>query len=203
MGEAVEARARLREALQEVRVSADRTHEAVVLVYLARAEMALGDLEASRELLEEALILTEALRGSIPGAGERASFMAATRDRYELLIDVLMQLHAREPERGWDAEAFHVSERARARSLVELLAEARIDLREGIDESLLAKEKSSRSSSKRGAGTRRGEWRISAPLLPDRTLLSTLSSRNTGTRKRACAPRARGSRPSLAPSPFG
>lgn len=141
-GDVVEARDRLREALVQVQASGDRVHETLALLYLARAERALGDLDASRERIEEALRLTESLRGSIPGVGERASFMARTRDRYDLLIDVLMDLHARRPGEGWDAEALRASERAKARSLVELLAEAHINLREGIDENLLAEERS-------------------------------------------------------------
>jgi CHAT domain-containing protein len=141
MGDAREARDRLLDALPKVQASSDRVHEATALVHLARAERALGNPESSRTRLEEALRLTESLRGSIPGAGERASYMARTRERYELLIDILMELHAKEPDRGWDAEALHASERAKARSLVELLAEARINIREGIDESLLAKER--------------------------------------------------------------
>jgi CHAT domain-containing protein len=141
-GDAVEARDRLRKALVEVQASGDRVHETLTLLYLARADRALGDLEASRGRIEEALRLTESLRGSIPGVGERASFMARTRDRYDLLIDVLMDLHAKRPGEGWDAEALRASERAKARSLVELLAEAHIDLREGIDENLLAEERS-------------------------------------------------------------
>jgi CHAT domain-containing protein len=134
LGDTEVARESLRMALDEVRESADRVHEAVVLVYIARAERASGDLAAAHARLEEALTLTEALRGSIPKATERASYMATTRDRYDLLIDVLMDLHGREPESGWDARALHASERARARSLVELLAEARIDLEAGADE---------------------------------------------------------------------
>ena len=141
LGEVERARRDLRDAVEAVRESADRVHEAVALVYLARAERAAGDLAAARDRLEEAVALTEALRGSIPEAGERASFLATARDRYDALIDVLMELNAREPGRGWDAEAFHVSERARARSLVELVAEARIDLREGADEALLERER--------------------------------------------------------------
>ncbi len=137
LGDVAHARESLRQALEEVRESADRVHEATVLVYLARADRAAGDLPTARERLEEALRLTEALRGSIPKAAERASFMATTRDRYDLLIDVLMGLHAREPERGWGAQALHASERARARSLIELLAEARIDLGAGADEASL------------------------------------------------------------------
>ena len=57
-----------------------------------------------------------------------------------------MELHTKRPGEGWDAEALHASERARVRSLIELLAEARINLREGIDESLLAEERSLEAS---------------------------------------------------------
>lgn len=141
LGHTREARNQLRAALPKVQGSGDRVHEGVTLVHLARAERALGDLEAARERLEEALRLTESLRQSIPGPGLRASFMATTRERYELLIEVLMDLHAKQPDRGWDAEALHASERAKARSLIETLAEARINLHEGLDEGLLAQER--------------------------------------------------------------
>ncbi len=142
MGDAVHARARLLEALPEVRASGDRVHEAKTLTHLARAERALGDLQAARTWLEEALRLTESLRESIPAAGSRASFMATIRTRYDLLVDVLMDLDSTQPGNGWDAEALHASERAKARSLVELLAESRVDLREGVDRNLLARERS-------------------------------------------------------------
>ncbi len=142
LGDAREARDRLQEALPQVRATGDRMHEAKTLVHLARAEKALGDLEGSRTQLEEALRLTESLRGSIPAVGDRAAFMAQTRDRYDLLISVLMDLDARQPGHGWAAEGLRASERAKARSLIELLAEARIDLREGLDETLLEQERS-------------------------------------------------------------
>ena len=141
-GDVAEARDRLGRAVPQLHALGDRAHEAAALVDLARAGRALGDLAVSRKLLEEALHLTESLRELIPGSGERASFMARTRDRYDLLIGVLMDLHAKDPGRGWDAEALSASERAKARSLLELLAEARIDLRAGVDERLLEEERS-------------------------------------------------------------
>lgn len=141
-GDFAGARDRLREALPRVQASADRIHEAVTLVHLARAERGLGDLETARSRIEEALRLTESLRGSIPGVGERAAFMARTHERYDLLIGILMDLHAHYPDRGWDGEALLASERAKARGLIELLSGARIDLKEGIDETLLANERS-------------------------------------------------------------
>ncbi len=142
LGETAEGLKRLRQALPLVQASEARTNEALALEDLARGERAQGDLDAARARVEEALRITESLRESIPAVGVRASFTAVTRDRYDLLIGILMDLHAKRPGEGWDAEALHASERARARSLIELLAEGRIDLRAGVDESLLAKEQS-------------------------------------------------------------
>ncbi len=142
MGETAEGLKRLRQALPLVQASEARTNEAVALEDVARGERAQGDLDAARARVEEALRITESVRESIPAVGVRASFTAVTRDRYDLLIGILMDLHAKRPGEGWDAEALRASERARARSLIELLAEGRIDLREGVDEELLERERS-------------------------------------------------------------
>jgi CHAT domain-containing protein len=71
----------------------------------------------------------------------RASYRAKVEDAYELYIDVLMQQHAKDPAGGFDAEALQVSERGRARSLVEQLNEARVDIRRGVDATLIQKER--------------------------------------------------------------
>jgi CHAT domain-containing protein len=71
----------------------------------------------------------------------RASYVADNHNRYDLLIDVLQRLHAQNPEHGYAAAALHVSERARARVLLESLVDARIDLRQGIDATLLERER--------------------------------------------------------------
>jgi len=142
MGDTTGARDGLREALAMIRATGDRGQEANCLVQLGRAEQVLGNLDAARTDLEDALRFTESVRGSIPALGERALYMAKTRDRYDLLIDILMAMDAKEPGAGWKAAALHASERAKARSLVELLGEARVDLREGVDPDLLARERS-------------------------------------------------------------
>ena len=46
-------------------------------------------------------------------------------------MNLLMQQHAANPLLGHDAEAFQASERGRARSLLELLSEANVDIRQG------------------------------------------------------------------------
>jgi CHAT domain-containing protein len=52
-----------------------------------------------------------------------------------------MQLHQQNPSQGYDAIAFHTSERARARSLLELLTEANANIRQGVDPKLLEQER--------------------------------------------------------------
>src|SRR5207247_4809857 len=42
---------------------------------------------------------------------------------------------------GFDRAALEVSERGRARSLLEMLAEARVDIRQGVDPALLKRER--------------------------------------------------------------
>ena len=66
------------------------------------------------------------------------------RKYYELYIDILMRLHKEQPAEGHDAAALQASERARARSLVELLIEARADIRQGADAALVRRERSLR-----------------------------------------------------------
>ena len=129
--------------------------------------------------------------------------MARSRDRYDLLIAILMDLEEKEPGHGWLAEALHASERAKARGLVDLLAEARINLREGVDESLLAEERSleTRLEQRR----REEEGRLPparARRHPARAVArSMLSWRSIGTWRDGCAPRDRASPRSRVPSP--
>ena len=72
----------------------------------------------------------------------RASYLATVRDVYELYIDVLMLRHKTNLTAGFDSQAFAVSERAHARSLLDSLQEANTDIREGVEPGLLAKERS-------------------------------------------------------------
>src|SRR5262249_34786413 len=67
---------------------------------------------------------------------------ASQQQFYQSYIDVLMQMQRQNPSAGFDAQAFAVSERARARSLLELLTESRVDIRQGVDSSLLERERS-------------------------------------------------------------
>jgi CHAT domain-containing protein len=55
-----------------------------------------------------------------------------------------MRRHALEPNKNFDALAFQVNEQARARGLMNLLAESNVDIRQGIDAKLLEREDESK-----------------------------------------------------------
>jgi tetratricopeptide (TPR) repeat protein len=102
-----------------------------------------GDLVQARSRSETALRLVESLRSKVSSPQLRTSYFSSKRPYYELHVDLL--LHAggaadpsRDPARI--AEALEASERARARSLVDMLRESGIAIRQGIDPALLDRE---------------------------------------------------------------
>lgn len=141
LGESDRAITQLTEALAIRRRTSDRLGEAQTLRDLALVERDRAHLTAARGHLEAALELTDMLRGQIMSPDLRASFIAAEHDRYELYVDVLMQLYAQQPEGRLDITALEASERGRARVLRESLIEARTDIRAGIAPALLERER--------------------------------------------------------------
>lgn len=129
-------------ALPIWRASGDRNGEVAALYGMARAESKLDDLSGARQRTEEALAITNTLRTKVASLDLRASYFASVQDLYKLHIDLLMRLHRRQPTAGFDVAALKAYEQARARSLIDMLAEANADIREGADPALLARERS-------------------------------------------------------------
>ncbi|HZS03968.1 MAG TPA: CHAT domain-containing protein [Blastocatellia bacterium] len=119
----------------------DRRGEARARYGIARAERDRGNPGEARRQIEAALSLVEAVRADAGSQQLRASYLASVQRYYELCIDTLMRLHEARPAEGFDALALEASERARARSLLELLAESRADIRRGVDAALLERER--------------------------------------------------------------
>lgn len=94
------------------------------LVGLARAERQSGRLEAAREHLAEARRLIAEQRAHLDVPSLRALHVATRLTVHWDSIDLLMEMHAAEPGRGFDVEAFSVHENSRARGLLERLAAA-------------------------------------------------------------------------------
>ena len=130
------------QALPLRRAVEDRNGEAITLASIARVHRDRGDLVEAREQIESALNIVESLRAKVVSQELRASYFASKRDYYEFYIDLLMRLHRRHSAEGYDVAALQASERARARSLLEILTEARADIRQGVDPALIERERS-------------------------------------------------------------
>jgi CHAT domain-containing protein len=127
-------------ALSILRNIGDLSGSATALEGIARAENKRGRLQDARKSITESLALTETVRARSTSLQIRASYRASVERAYGFYIDVLMQQHARNPGGGHDAEALSAYERGRARSLVEQLSEARVDIRRDVDPQLIQKE---------------------------------------------------------------
>jgi hypothetical protein len=136
----------LNQALSLGRSIKSRAIEASALYHMALVERSLDRLDEARALIEGALVITESQRAKVASQDLRASYLASKRDFYELHIDTLMRLHHRRPSKEYGAAALEASEKARARSLLEMLAESRADIRQGVDPILLARERQLRRS---------------------------------------------------------
>lgn len=133
--------AQQRQALALHRVLGNQSGEAHALYGIARIERTRGNLSEARTNVEAALALIETQRGQYTSPESRASFLATQQPVYSFYTDLLMQLHQQAPTQGWDGAALQSSERARVRSLLEILTEARIDIRQGGDATLLERER--------------------------------------------------------------
>ncbi|HAJ63197.1 MAG TPA: hypothetical protein DCP31_31485, partial [Cyanobacteria bacterium UBA8543] len=123
------------------RAVGDRVQEAVTLGNIALFERNRGNLNSALTQIEAALNIFEDLRTKIDNQQLRASYFATVQGYYKIKIDLLMQLHKTNPSKGYDAQALQTSERARARSLLELLTEAHANIRQGVEPKLLEQER--------------------------------------------------------------
>ena len=131
-----------RRALASFRSAGDRAGEARVLASMAQAEARAGRLEDARARIEESLSIFDSLGRELAVPGLRGSFLALRQNAYAIAVDVLARLDASRRGQGFAAEAFRASERARARTLVESLTEARLDLGSELPEDLRRREAS-------------------------------------------------------------
>ena len=118
-----------------------RDGEAANLSNIAVLKRNQGKLTESLTFTEKSLEIIEDLRTKVASAELRTSYFATVQDYYQFYINLLMQLHKQNPNQGYDSKAFHASERSRARTLIELLNEASVDIRQGIDPQLATAER--------------------------------------------------------------
>jgi CHAT domain-containing protein/Tfp pilus assembly protein PilF len=114
--------------------------EAVAQSAIARLERDRGRLAEAASAIEESLRIIESVRPTVASQRQRVTFFASRREYYDFYVDLQMRMHAQAPGDGHLAVALAASERARARGLLDLLAEGRIDLQRGISPELKTRE---------------------------------------------------------------
>lgn len=114
------------QSLQIARSISAPAEESAALFGMARVQMAKSLFGTARQTLEEVLAFAESTRANLVSPNLRQSYFATTQNAYALYLDALMQNQPSMADAADSASqiGFAVSERARARSLLDLLAEA-------------------------------------------------------------------------------
>ena len=115
---------------------------------IAEAKFGLGQAYEGLEKFPEALShyqqaveALESVRARLILEKQKSSFLAGKHEMYAHLIDLLCNMSNRQPQDQFDAIAFNYVERAKARALLDLLAEAKLDLSAGLPPDLQAQQK--------------------------------------------------------------
>jgi CHAT domain-containing protein len=110
------------ERARELKQGTGEVEEIAKIQYeLARVYLRLNRLEEAKSAIEKTIDIVEKQRISISRFDSRASYFAAVHAYYALYIEILLLLDEKEPGRDFAEKAFDVSERSRARSLLDLL----------------------------------------------------------------------------------
>ena len=141
LGKLAEAAEFAEKSLDIYRTIEDPTRITKTLYLLTKIKSRLGKTDEAQTHIEEALNLIEGFRAEMSNNTLRDSFSTTIYDYYSAYIELLMQRQKLEPNKNFAELALQANERARARGLLNLLTESNIDIRQGVNESLLAKEK--------------------------------------------------------------
>lgn len=101
---------------------------------LAQAQRELGNLSGSLQQTKDTIENLENLRAGIGPSALRASFLGGHEQLYELYIDLSLRNSGQPNSENDSAQAFQISERARARSLLDILSGVRNSLGQEDDQ---------------------------------------------------------------------
>jgi CHAT domain-containing protein/Tfp pilus assembly protein PilF len=136
-----EAERILARALDLSRAIGDRAGEASASHAIARNLRMQGSHEEAIEAIEISLQLTEETRLELHNPELRTTFLGTHRDRYDFLVDTLLELHSLRPDEGFDRRAFEAAERGRARLLLDSLSHSKGEIQADVNPDLLARER--------------------------------------------------------------
>ena len=111
------------------------------LYNLARAQLAVGSTDVALSTIRRSLEMIEDLRANVASPDFRLSYLSGVGKHYELCIEILTQLDRQHPGQSFATEALLLSERGRARLLLDLIRESRSRAREGASQEFLDRER--------------------------------------------------------------
>lgn len=133
------------DALEKSREISDRFAEAETLFRLAHLDETENRETDALVSIEASIALTEHLTADILNSKVKSTYFSNIYERYELYISLLMKMHARFPERGFDRTAFQASEKSRSRSMLEKLVLTESDFSKDADPEIAGREREIRS----------------------------------------------------------
>lgn len=141
-GDSAQALTNLNRALLLRQQTKDSMGEASARYSMARIENKLQEWDQALQNLKEAIQSAESARTRLTNLSHRTSYFSTVHDYFGAYINVLMQLNSNRPAHGYADEALTISERAKARVLLEMLREGNTEIRRGVDPALLARRQS-------------------------------------------------------------
>jgi len=130
-----------KKSLEAHRQIGERKFEAACQQRLARVARERGQYEEALSNAREGLKIVRQLRGEQLSRRSRSLYFATLRQHYDFIIDLLAELDQKEPGKGHGAEAFHWAEDGRARILLDTLQAGGVDLRRGVEQKLIDRER--------------------------------------------------------------
>jgi CHAT domain-containing protein/tetratricopeptide (TPR) repeat protein len=136
-GEQQKALESFNQALPLWRAVEDLPGVATTLGDIALIERDRGNMAEALKLSEEAINIIEQTRTKVTSQQLRTSYFATKQNYYELYIDIKMLLYERDRSDAHLIAALQLNERARARSLMEILTEAEADVPQDVSSDLI------------------------------------------------------------------
>jgi CHAT domain-containing protein/Tfp pilus assembly protein PilF len=133
------------EALKLHQSLGTRAGEAETLFRIAVVNRDTNKLDLALESIESSIAIIESLRVKIKVDDLRISYFSSVQEKYKFYVSLLMRLHEENPTAGYDAKALIANESSRARSLLDLINQSKVDIRKGVDTRLLKEELSLRN----------------------------------------------------------
>lgn len=142
LGEQNKSSTSLQQALALSRTGKHHLLEAEILHDLARQSLQQGYFAEAQTHIETALKIIEQARRTLVNPATRAEYRSRQQRLYEIYLETLLQRREQEKNETFTAQAWEVIEQSRARSLLDLLSESQVDIRQGVAPELLAQERS-------------------------------------------------------------